>query len=318
MKAHLEPIIQPAAIDVAAWHLDDLFSNYPEGARSKNAFFPPEPVPFAFIKVGRRYMFKKSVKRYPDQYWGEVVAYQVGTMLGVTVPPSYAAFNSETGQSGALIEWFYEDGQASLVSGGNYMQKLYPEYDRKKGAEHNFRWVQAIGRLMARAKIAHEDHDKYWAEAFLFDALIGNTDRHQDNWGYVFTKTEENLQYAFLSPLFDNGTSLGHERFMDAVKTWQDQDYERYIARGTHHMKWDKDDNKKCGHIEMVLRLAQVSHELKAHLFSLVSNFPMEALASKLGHLKTLDIPVPLSDERAEMYLKLISLRKRKLELALS
>lgn len=86
-------------------------------------------------------MFKKSVKRYPDQYWGEVVAYQVGDMLGVTVPPAYAAFNSKNGQSGALIEWFYEDGLASLVSGGNYMQYIYPEYDRKKGTEHNFRWV---------------------------------------------------------------------------------------------------------------------------------------------------------------------------------
>ena len=120
----MEPTVQPVAIDVADWQLDDLFSSYPEGARSKNAFFAPEPVPFDFIKAGRRYMFKKSVKRYPDQYWGEVVAYQVGDMLGVTVPPAYAAFNSKNGQSGALIEWFYEDGQASLVSGGNYMQYI--------------------------------------------------------------------------------------------------------------------------------------------------------------------------------------------------
>ena len=263
-------------------------------------------------------MFKKSVKRYPEQYWGEVVAYQVGEMLGVTVPPAYAAFNSKNGQCGALIEWFYVDGQASLVAGGNYMQYIHPEYDRKKGAEHNFRWVNLICRAIALQKISNENYEKYWAEAFLFDALIGNTDRHQDNWGYVFVKSNIDKLQASLSPLFDNGTSLGHERFMDAVQAWQEQDYERYIAKGTHHMKWDKADKTKCGHIDMVVKMVQTYPALREDLFNMISKFPIDALAYNLELLKKLNLPVPLSGERAGMYLKLITLRRRKLELALS
>jgi hypothetical protein len=34
-----------------------------------------------------------------------------------------------------------------------------------------------------------------------FDALIGNTDRHHENWGLINNER--------LSPLYDNGISLG-------------------------------------------------------------------------------------------------------------
>ncbi|WP_322104973.1 hypothetical protein [Paraburkholderia sp. J41] len=71
----------------------------------------------------------------------------------------------------------------------------------------------------------------------LFDAVIGNTDRHQDNWGFVFAPGhQEGPVSCRIAPLFDNGTSLGHERFADRVKNWSDADCDRYIACGTHHI----------------------------------------------------------------------------------
>ncbi len=61
-------------IDVAAWSADDSFATYPEGARDKRALFPPANCALPFIKKSRRYLFKLSDKRYPEQFWGEVVA----------------------------------------------------------------------------------------------------------------------------------------------------------------------------------------------------------------------------------------------------
>jgi hypothetical protein len=38
----------------------------------------------------------------------EIFAYQFGCLIDVSVPPAFVAKNSKTGESGALIEWFYE------------------------------------------------------------------------------------------------------------------------------------------------------------------------------------------------------------------
>jgi hypothetical protein len=54
----------------------------------------------------------------------------------------------------------------------------------------------------------------FWAKALTFDALIGNTDRHQDNWGIIITRQTEapnKIKKMRISPVFDNGTSMGHE-----------------------------------------------------------------------------------------------------------
>lgn len=314
----MEPITQPAAIDVSGWELDDLFFNYPEGARSKYAYFAPEGLDLDFILSSRRYLYKRSNKKYPDQFWGEIVAYHVGCELGVVVPPTFAAFDSETGTSGALSEWFYEDDMANFVSGGNFMQMIDAEYDRKIGDWHNFRWVEMIALVYARTDRSNDDWRSYWSQALLFDALIGNTDRHQDNWGYLLAPLQGPNRMASLSPLFDNGTSMGNEKWPHLLVNWNDADYERYIAKGTHHMRWEKDDPKRCGHIEMIRRIAQALPETVAAMRQMIDDFSLEEIRCKLEYFQELQVPIPLSKERAGLYMKLLTLRKHQLEVTLA
>lgn len=314
----VDSILQTAPIDVATWIDDELYVNYPEGARSKKALFAPPGLDLDFINPNRRYLYKRSVKRYQDQFWGEVVAYQVGGLLGVEVPPAYAAFDSKRNDCGALIEWFYEDGKASFVPGGNYMQKLMPDYDRKKGLQHNFHSVQVLSKAFTNAKLTTQDWERYWAEAFLFDALIGNTDRHQDNWGYLFVGSKKGKPTAHISPLFDNGTSLGHERFTKDVKNWTDTDFDRYIAKGTHHMKWTRADERKCGHIDMIQKMVEEFPKVRAILLQKISQFCVKTLDSKLIHLEQLALPVPLTTERRLLYGKLIAMRQKNIQSVLT
>lgn len=314
----MKSITQLTAIDVAHWQLDELYFNYPEGARSKYAIFPPNDLGLDFIIPNRRYLYKRSAKKYPDQYWGEVVAYQIGCELGVTVPPAFAAFDSNTGTCAALIEWFYEDGKAHFVSGGNYMQLVSPDYDRKQGNQHNFRWISVIGTAFAKNINSDEEWHLYWSKALLFDSLIGNTDRHQDNWGYLFVESTDDKFKANLSPLFDNGTSLGHERFPELILDWKNADYERYIMKGTHHMRWMKDDPKRVGHIEMMQKIIHAYPAVKPTLFKMINTFSIEALTYKLEQLRKLQLSIPLTQERINLYLKLVLLRKQKIESVLS
>ena len=302
--------IQSAPIDVTNWIEDEIYFNYPEGARSKLAFFPPAEGTPEFINKKRRYLYKRSDKRYPDQFWGEVVAYQVGGLLGVDVPPAYVAVNGgKDGDCAALIEWFYEDAKAQFIPGGQYMQRMMPDFDRKRGLQHNFQTIRTLGRALTLFQGMTERWEERWTDAFLFDALIGNTDRHQDNWGYLFTRRKKGDPVVTFAPLFDNGTSLGHERFPSRLAAWSEDDFLRYIRKGTHHIRWDKADLSSCGHVDLLKKMVEVFPNVEEHLRKKIEGFDTALLVPILDKLADLEMPVPLTQDRKNLYIKLIEVR---------
>ena len=46
--------------------------------------------------------------------------------------------------------------------------------------------------------------DKFW-DMFIIDALIGNADRHNGNWGFLYNKLDKTMMFA---PIYDNGSCL--------------------------------------------------------------------------------------------------------------
>ncbi|HEX5338446.1 MAG TPA: HipA domain-containing protein [Gallionella sp.] len=226
----IQPLIQSELFDVADWESDTEFAVFPQGARAKDAVFAPmEPID-PVIVAGKRYLFKRSKRSYPDQFWGEVVAYRIGCLMGVQVPPAFVAYNSKTGHCAALIEWFYSDGKELFIMGGDFLQKIQPDFDRKYGTQHNLIDNSVFIRVLTRNKTLETNWRQWWVDALLFDALIGNTDRHQDNWGLIFFRSGDESKCR-LAPLFDNGTSLGHERFPERVRGWRDVDVANTLTK---------------------------------------------------------------------------------------
>ncbi|MFC4932807.1 HipA domain-containing protein [Massilia sp. GCM10023247] len=299
---------------MAKWILDSNFGSYPEGARSKDAIFPPDEIGLDIIIPKRRYLYKRSDKRYPDQFWGEVAAYQIGCLLNVTVPPAFAATNSDLGDCGALIEWFYEDGKANFNPGGSYMQKLMPEFDRKKGELHNFQYIDILCRAFSQAHVIEEPWIEAWADLFLFDAMIGNTDRHQDNWGLIRNKGQARWR---LAPLFDNGTSLGHERWEKHVQAWTEKDYVRYITKGKHHIRWMRGDESGCPHIELLVTLVAFYPQIRNRMLEKLLKFDVTELARILDVYEAFEIRVPLTKFRKDLYIRLTDVRRKKILAAL-
>ncbi len=326
--------IQTAAFDVAEWEVDSEFGIFPQGARAKEAVFAPDPPPESVIIPNRRYLFKRSRERYPDQFWAEIVAYRVGCLMGVEVPPAFAAWNSRTGISAALIEWFYVDGNESFIWGGDLLMKLRPGFDRKTGAQHNLKDNTVLMRAFAKTKAFHTNWRQWWVDALLFDALIGNWDRHQDNWGLIFGPTGIRL-----SPLFDNGTALGHDRVCAKFRGWHDRDVDGYIERGRHHLKWSLDQQGQLlggigeapigignpkwamngkeppnGHLNL-LRRALAEWPETCQTASQRLSFSATDLSEALSDLTTLDVPMRLSPERWAFMLRLLKRRYELLKL---
>jgi len=302
-----QPLVQTAIFDVADWESDPEFGIFPQGARAKDAVFAPLPPPEAVLVPGKRYLFKRSKRSYPDQFWGEIIAYRIGCLLGVKVPPVFAAWNSKTGHCAALIEWFYNENTESFVMAGDFLQMMHKDFDRKLGTQHNFEDNMVLLRMFSIRKILIEPNwRQWWIDALLFDTLIGNTDRHQDNWGFIFTRSEQNVSCR-LAPLFDNGTSLGHERFPAFIARWTQGDFGRYIAKGKHHLRWSLDDPVQ-DHFELLKRVVDEWPDTRDAVCARL-NFPAGDLSDVTADLLRLDAAIPLSQDRYAFILRLLTER---------
>ncbi len=316
-------------INLTGWRIDDRFSPYPEGSRSKYAIFaPPSPVEPCIVP-NHRYLMKFSNSRYPVQFWSEIIAWKIGEFVGVTVPPCFYAEDQETGLPGSLIEWFYgEQVEGSMpepdvqippeefgnlpsiiplnhslyVPGSNYMQRQIPEYDMKTGRQHNLRTISfLLTRFRQRWAL---DFWPTWAKMLVFDALIGNTDRHQDNWGVLWRAGVPRF-----APAFDNGTSLLHEIQEQNLKKFDDEAaLDRYILRGRHHVRWEIDDPKPLGHLELVQKLIQKRPALLEIIFNMLS-FDRQELYTRLMTLCDFDVKIPISETRMLLIFRLLDRR---------
>jgi HipA-like C-terminal domain len=305
----IAPKVQTATFDIADWVQDAEFGVFPQGARAKDAVFAPDKPSDAVLVASKRYLFKRSKRSYPDQFWGEVIAYRVGCLLGLQVPPAFVAFNSKTGHSAALIEWFYAEGVESFIMGGDFLHQLDSDYDRDKGTKHNLGQIEILMRAMYRTGTPVKNWRQWWVDALLFDALIGNTDRHQDNWGLVFQLAGDKLSRCRLSPLYDNGTSLGHERFVERVQDWSDADIDRYIQKGTHHVKWSLQEKPVINRHTALLRRAILAWPKTIEIARSRLNFHADELVACSADLVDLPTPIALTPARIAFVQRLLKRR---------
>lgn len=306
---HIQEINQ--VIDVSAWRIDDDFGDYPEGARDKSMLYCPKSS-YKFLIPSHAYLFKLSSRRYPEQFWIEIFSYRLGVIMDVPVPPTFVAYDSNNNQAGALIEWFFTRPLEGLISGGNYCREYILNFDSKKGKKHNFEAIIKIfNDLIKTYPTSMVNWKEYWAKTFVFDALIGNTDRHQDNWGIIINSSAETFRIA---PVFDNGTSLGHEILNSNISFMSDYNrLYKYILKGRHHIKWACDDAFRMGHLELLQMLFGKIPETKQVMLDCLRRVSDETFESILSTLMGFDVPVRLSIERVGLMLKLLKIRHQRL-----
>lgn len=309
----ISALIQKTAIDLQAWDPDADHATFPQGARTKSAFLAPANPKEPCVAPGKRYLFKESKKQYPDQFWMEVIAYRIGCLLGLAVPPAFAAVLD--GTCGALIEWFYQDGKEAFIHAGDpLISFIRPEFDRKQGNFHNLHDNQHLLRLLTKRGLLKEDWQQWWVDALVFDTLIGNTDRHQDNWGFILSPPNPAHSYR-LPPYFDNGTSLGHERFPERIRGWKEAEFAHYLAKGTHHVRrLPVPTTQRHRHIDLLAITVKDWPSTEAIAAARIARLEPIDFREVLSDLSSLDLPVPLSRERLDLVLRLLDLRLESLK----
>lgn len=181
------------------------------GTRDKKIYLNPEDGQIYYFKQS----YRKGEKDYKYEFWSEIIAYEVGTRLGFEVLPYHVAKRGEV--LGCISKTMIKPDE-QLTEGGKYLQSFDPDFkpeDTKERNRYSFHLIEASLGFFKLKKYLSKI-----IEMVVFDALIGNSDRHQENWAIItrttpFSKTfsqvkEEDLKDSFVEKFFKR--LLGKER----------------------------------------------------------------------------------------------------------
>jgi hypothetical protein len=165
--------------DISSWNQKPWFNT--GGTRDKVFVESPD---------GRFHYFKTSLykpesegkreKYYKYEFWNEIIAYQLGKELGVDVLPYKVAYTEN--YIGCISESMIKE-EESLVEGIRYLQAYAPDFNPGNRKEHYKYSFQLI--LASLRKYNLERFIKNIVEVIVFDSVIGNGDRHQENWATI-------------------------------------------------------------------------------------------------------------------------------------
>ncbi len=157
----------------------------------------------------------------PDtgENWAEKVCCELCRLLGLPhAEYDLAVWESPTETKNGVItpSFVPEEPGARLVLGNELLAKFVDNYERNKryrASQHTIRIVMEAASIpFVRLPIGWtappeiRDAAGLFTGYLLLDALVGNQDRHHENWGIIFVPEQERV---FFSPTFDHASSLG-------------------------------------------------------------------------------------------------------------
>lgn len=298
-------------IFVDTWEQDEDFPVFPIGSKPKRMLRAPLDAQEHFIIPGHAYLFKTALNWQAHQIWSEIVAFRIGALLGLPVPPCFVAVDRNTGDTGVLVEFFYgyptDPQPARLVHAVDFMERIIK--DVKRGRPHALQTNMVISRTF----VDREDAVSWWAHAIAFDAMIGNADRHPENWGFLFRLGEHQKAIWEMAPLFDNGTSLGYEiqeanipAMLDPVRL------SAYVNRGTHHCSWKLTDDRPGPHFELCTQFL-AAHQNAGISMENVIRFAWPQIEAIVTDCMSFNVPLPFTKLRGDLVLALLKEREARL-----
>lgn len=154
------------------------------------------------------YFFKKSIIKYKHEFWSEIIASEIGTELGFNLLKYDIA--SKNGEIGCISKLMIDINYQQLTEGIDFLQGYDYTYIPEHKESYNRYTFHFIVNALHEYKLEKTVPDLI--KTIIFDSIIGNGDRHQENWGYIINTKVKDLK--FNNRLMD---SVAFKRF---VKTF--------------------------------------------------------------------------------------------------
>jgi len=206
----------PTYIDVTDWNF--IVYQNTTGSRSKKIIVNP--------LTQNEYFFKGSKElsdgeiRYPTEFWSEIVSSKIGQYLKFNILDYNIGYNEiGTQKIGCLSKSMVLNSENKLTEGKAYLTGFKPSYNPEKDKKnYTFQFI--------RETLKFFNYEKYiynLLEIIVFDALIGNSDRHQENWGIItnFNQTIKDYddQIKYSQDRWYKNWGLKFKRFLAIVQS---------------------------------------------------------------------------------------------------
>jgi hypothetical protein len=200
------------------------------------------------------------------QHWAEKIAAEVAARLKVLhAQVELAVFQ---GVRGSATESFARYGR-SLYHGNQILAGQVLGYDPMKEFRQSDHTLTNIFAALDRAfLVPHSAHraKAMFANYVVLDALIGNTDRHHENWGILMKRVGDDWE-GILAPTFDHASSLGRELLDTGERKCRERLIQEggvgeYAEKAHGAIFWETTDRRGLSPLELVRRAATLHQEL--------------------------------------------------------
>lgn len=278
------------------------------------------------------YYFKTSLikgdKNYIYEFWSEIITSEIGNLLGFDVLQYNVAANGPQ-TLGCLSKLMIDTTIERLDEGYKWLIRHQQSYNTEDRNAYTF---QVIDNTL-KAIFPDKRFTEKLISTIVLDCIIGNEDRHQENWGIIVTNSAENtsrssffkkpqtqtLSYRF-APIYDSGSSLGRELLEEKVDQMlrDNVQLEAYINRGKSEIHWLGEPGKQR-HFALIDKIANTEYRevVISEINRIRCNYDREVIASTI---QSIDNCLPqeyhlhkIPQNRKDLLVKLITLRIERL-----
>lgn len=178
--------------DISAWNERTWFQT--GGTRDKMVVENPDNHSVYYFKTS----LKRERKDYKHEFWSEIIASEVGSLFGFDMLTYDIAFNN--GQIGCLSKSMVTMGKNTLNEGIKYLTGYDTTYNPDEKESKKQYTFQLICDTLKFYRLEH--YIEKIIEIIILDGIIGNSDRHQENWGII---TEYNEVIKMLEQIESKG-----------------------------------------------------------------------------------------------------------------
>jgi hypothetical protein len=189
-----------------------------------------------FLHKEEEWLFKEA-RTNTGEDWAEVVAAQVARLIDVKAADVKLA--TCRNRNGSASKSFIDRQNDNLFHGNELLAGQIMGYERDKRQRQSDHTLSNINRTISKlfAKLPNIRNSVLagLGSYLVLDALIGNTDRHHENWGLVleFLDRPGDVAKLRLSPSFDHASSLGRELSdLGRVQIIENRGIGGYVRRG--------------------------------------------------------------------------------------
>lgn len=142
-------------------------------------------------------LFKFTKSDYTTEHISEKIAMQLAKLIDIEcMEVEIGKYNNRVGS----LSYRINDDDENLIEGIQLINKYYPNYNPETLYDDINKEYYSLEMILN--SLSNYDFCREFLKIPVFDFLIGNTDRHQNNWAILQNEIER------LCPLYDNGSSL--------------------------------------------------------------------------------------------------------------